>query len=72
MLGGRVLKTEARESSSEIVVLQLPLDSSNKPKDGDDSAGRFLIRSEQFLDPAIYQQWRGEGQRQRGSFNRRF
>ena len=58
MLGGRVLKTEAHESSSEIVVLQLPLDSSNRPKDGDDSDGRFLIRSEQFMDPAIYQQWR--------------
>jgi outer membrane lipoprotein len=58
MLGGRVLKTEAHESSSEIVVLQLPLDSSKKPKDGDESEGRFLIRSEKFLDPAIYQQWR--------------
>ena len=58
MLGGRILKTKAYPTSSEITVLQLPLDRSNRPKDGDDSEGRFLIRSEQFLDPAIYQPWR--------------
>ena len=58
MLGGKILKTDAYPSSSEITVLQLPLDSSNRPRDGDDSEGRFLIRSGQFLDPAVYQQWR--------------
>lgn len=58
MLGGRVLKTKAYPNSSEITVLQLPLDRSNRPQEGDDSEGRFLIRSKEFLDPAIYQQWR--------------
>lgn len=58
MLGGKVLRTDASQSSSEIAVLHLPLDRSNRPKDSDSSEGRFLIRSDQFLDPAIYQQGR--------------
>ncbi|MBW1744300.1 MAG: Slp family lipoprotein [Deltaproteobacteria bacterium] len=58
MLGGKVLRTDASEATSEIAVLQLPLDTSNKPKDTDDSEGRFLIRSDKFLDPAIYEQGR--------------
>jgi outer membrane lipoprotein len=58
MIGGKALRTDASQSSSEIAVLQLPLDRSNRPKDSDSSEGRFLIRSDQFLDPAIYQQGR--------------
>ena len=58
MLGGKVLRTDASEATSEIAVLQLPLDTSNKPKDTDDSEGRFLIRSDKLLDPAIYEQGR--------------
>lgn len=58
MLGGKVLRADASQSASEIAVLQMPLDSSNKPKDTDESEGRFLIRSNQFLDPAIYEQGR--------------
>jgi outer membrane lipoprotein len=58
MLGGKVLRTDAAQSASEIAVLQMPLDTSNKPKDTDESEGRFLIRSNQFLDPAIYEQGR--------------
>jgi outer membrane lipoprotein len=58
MLGGKVLRADASEATSEIAVLQLPLDTSNKPKDTDDSEGRFLIRSDKFLDPAIYEQGR--------------
>jgi outer membrane lipoprotein len=58
MLGGKVLRTDASQSASEIAVLQMPLDSNNKPKDTDESEGRFLIRSDRFLDPAIYKQGR--------------
>jgi outer membrane lipoprotein len=58
MLGGKVLRTDASQAASEIAVLQSPLDTSNKPKDTDASEGRFLIRSDRFLDPAIYQQGR--------------
>ena len=39
---------------TEIVALQLALDSKYRPADSDDSQGRFLIRSAQFMDPVIY------------------
>jgi outer membrane lipoprotein len=58
MFGGKILRTKAYESASDIAVLHLPLGSGNRPQDGDQSEGRYLIRSEQFLDPAIYQQGR--------------
>ena len=35
-------------------VLQQPLDRNQKPTDTDVSYGRFLVRFEGFLDPAIY------------------
>jgi outer membrane lipoprotein len=55
MLGGRVIETKGSSTFSEITVLQLPLDTRNRPQDGDQSEGRFTIRTGQFLDPAIYQ-----------------
>jgi outer membrane lipoprotein len=55
MLGGRVVETKGSQASSEITVLQLPLDTSNRPKDSDQSGGRYIVRTKQFLDPAIYQ-----------------
>jgi outer membrane lipoprotein len=54
MFGGKILETKASSTSSEITVLQLPLGTSDRPQDGDRSEGRFLLRSVQFLDPAVY------------------
>ena len=54
MFGGKILETKASPTSSEITVLQLPLGTSDRPQDGDRSEGRFLLRSVQFLDPAVY------------------
>lgn len=54
ILGGKILETQASSTSSEIVLLQLPLEKNDRPKDGDRSEGRFLLRASQFLDPAIY------------------
>jgi outer membrane lipoprotein len=55
MFGGKVIETKTEPSFSEIVVLQLPLGGNDRPEDTDRSEGRYLIRSDQFLDPAIYQ-----------------
>ena len=55
LLGGKILEINVAPASSELVVLQMPLDNSNRPENPDQSKGRFLLRSEQFLDPAIYQ-----------------
>ena len=55
MVGGEVIETKTYPTFSEITVLQLPLGSNNKPKQSDRSEGRFLIRSDRFLDLAIYE-----------------
>ena len=55
LFGGKIIETQVTSTSSELTVLQMPLDNSSRPVDLDQSKGRFLIRSEQFLDPAIYQ-----------------
>jgi outer membrane lipoprotein len=54
MLGGRIIETRSLDSGTELVVLQLALDGSDRPRDTDQSQGRFLVQTDQFLDPAIY------------------
>ena len=54
LAGGRILSTEAREGETWVEVLQHPLDWKLRPKDTDESYGRFLVRFGGFLDPAIY------------------
>jgi outer membrane lipoprotein len=54
LLGGKIIHTEVNATSSEIIVLQLPLAGGDRPQVGDQSKGRFLIRSKQLLDPALY------------------
>ena len=54
ILGGKVIEAKGYPTFSEITVLQLPLGKKDRPQDGDRSDGRYLVRSEQFLDPAIY------------------
>lgn len=56
MWGGKVIDTRAKDNSTEMVVLQLGLGSQQRPQDNDQSQGRFIIQSRQFLDPAIYPQ----------------
>jgi outer membrane lipoprotein len=55
MLGGKVIETQSSQTSSEITVLHLPLDWRGRPEDSDRTEGRYLIRSGQFFDPAIYE-----------------
>lgn len=54
MLGGKIIETRVEAGATELSVLQLPLDRSDRPRDVDQSEGRFLVRSPQFLDPALY------------------
>ena len=56
MWGGKVIKTQAKNETTEMVVLQLDLGSQHRPQDNDKSQGRFIVQSSQFLDPAIYPQ----------------
>ena len=58
ILGGKILEIQSSQTSSEVIVLQLPLGSNSRPVNSDQSKGRFLVRSDQFLDPAIFQKGR--------------
>jgi outer membrane lipoprotein len=52
--GGKVIETRVKNNTTEIVVLQLALDRWDRPQGDDQSQGRFIVRSAQFLDPALY------------------
>jgi len=54
LLGGKIIETQVNPDYSEITVLQLPLGGGERPRIGDQSKGRFLIRAKQLLDPAVY------------------
>lgn len=55
MFGGKILETKVSSTLSELTVLQLAIGNSGRPVNLDQSHGRFLVQSEQLLDPAIYQ-----------------
>ncbi len=52
--GGRILRTANDPNGSRIYVLELPLDSEERPRENAASGGRFIIRSASFLDPEVY------------------
>ena len=55
MLGGRIIETKASPPLSELTVLQLAIGSGDQPVDPDQSEGRFIVQTQQILDPEIYQ-----------------
>jgi outer membrane lipoprotein len=54
MWGGKVIETQAANGATELIVLQFERDNSNRPQVSGMSGGRFLVRSDQFLDPAVF------------------
>lgn len=54
IFGGKIISTESYENHSEIIVLQLPLKTNYRPNPEKPSEGRFIIKSETLLDPAVY------------------
>ena len=54
MLAGVIVNTKNTKEGSFIEVLQRPMDHSGQPLDTDDTEGRFIISSVQFLDAAVY------------------
>lgn len=54
LLGGKIIKIDFKEGTTWIEVLQLPLDWRQKPKETDESGGRFLAFFNDFRDPAIF------------------
>jgi outer membrane lipoprotein len=56
--GGEIIETVNVQAGSEIIALEMPLDYQEMPEGERYSRGRFIAKSSEFLDPAIYK--RGE------------
>jgi outer membrane lipoprotein len=52
--GGVISSVENRRDETWIEIVERSLDGDGQPRDTDKSAGRFLVRVQGFLDPAIY------------------
>lgn len=52
--GGTIVQVENEETLTRIQVIYYPLDGQGRPKLSESPAGRFLLESPEFLDPAIY------------------
>lgn len=52
--GGEIIKTTNLTDGTEILILDTPLDYQGMPRDAEFSRGRFMAKSSQFLDPALY------------------
>ena len=52
--GGRVIKTDNLKDATEIYVLEVPLDSRQRPKEDVTTQGRFIAGSSKYLDPEVY------------------
>ena len=52
--GGEIISTTNSENGTEILVLDTPLDHWGMPQGAEYSQGRFIAKSTQFLDPALY------------------
>lgn len=52
--GGMIAHVANYENFSELTIVQFPLTRYGVPISSEKSAGRFIVRSESFLDPMIY------------------
>ena len=52
--GGTIARVENRETTTDVEVVARELNSSGRPRESDRSAGRFIARIGEFLDPAVY------------------
>jgi outer membrane lipoprotein len=54
IVGGEILATRPRQGETEIELLARRLEGDHSPERSDRSPGRLLLRSPDFLDPAVY------------------
>jgi outer membrane lipoprotein len=54
MLGGVIVSSRNTKEGTYLEILQKPLESDGRPVDTDETEGRFLIQTEEYLDSAIY------------------
>jgi outer membrane lipoprotein len=52
--GGTIASVENRATETWVEVVEQPLDSSGRPKETDQSGGRFIASIDGFVDPHVY------------------
>ena len=52
--GGVIIDVENEENQTLVQVLSYPLDYTGRPQSTKQSEGRFVVKSAEFLDPAVY------------------
>lgn len=52
--GGTIARVDNREATTELEIVARELGRDGRPRQGDQSAGRFIARAPGFLDPAVY------------------
>jgi outer membrane lipoprotein len=52
--GGRIIRTVNTERGGEIYVLETPLNYREKPKPAEYSEGRFIAKTDSYIDPLVY------------------
>jgi outer membrane lipoprotein len=52
--GGKIIDVKNEQSYSQIQLVQFPLNRYGRPVESNESQGRFLVRSNEFLDPEIF------------------
>ncbi len=58
MLAGVIIDSRNVKDGTDMEILQKPMDRDGRPLDTDATEGRFLVQTDQFLDPAVYHQGR--------------
>lgn len=54
MVGGMIIDVKNTKEGTLIEVLQKPLENNGRPQRTDNTEGRFIASSDQFLDSAVY------------------
>ncbi len=54
LLGGEIIRADNRQEGTTIEVLQKRLDRRSRPRDEDETGGRFRVFADRFLDPVVY------------------
>ncbi len=52
--GGHIIETIITDTGSELIILQTPLETTQRPQQPGLSMGRFIGKTKNFLDPEIY------------------
>ena len=54
MIAGVIISTKTTKEGSSLEILQKPMDRDGEPFDTDETEGRFIAQTDQFLDEAVY------------------